>query len=748
MPRARDLTADVDIDVAGLFAEVWRKRWLVLALTLLAGAAVFALALSVDPRYEASTRILIERRAAPLTGPAADGVSDESRFDEQAIGSQVQVLTSDDIALKVIATLGLDRTEEFGAGRSRLGVLLALFGLGSEPAAVSSAERSLKAFKQHLTVYAARGSRVLVVEFWSRDPELAQAVPNAVADEYLRLTKEAKVEANAEAAQWLGPEIDDLRQKVRAAEARVAEFRASSDILDATNNALLATQQLTEVSTQLSQLRAQVSAAEAKAATIQAALDSGASLDAVPEVIASPLIQRLRERQVSLQAEISDLSTTLLPNHPRIRALRSQLADFERQITGEARNILRSLQNSADVLRRQEAVLEREVDRLKAEAARVGGAEVELRALEREAAAQRDLLQTYLTRYREAAGRQASEFLPVDARVISRAVRPIEPYFPKTVPMAATGMVTMLVLAIVGILTWALMTGKAFRPVGTLEDDLIPERLTIPEAPATVERPRAAEPAPARLPDVVFEKPSGSPAEYAEAGEGLAQVAPPPLDGGSGAMAEADEPARAAPEPGADAELFAFGHACEAIENLGRARVAVVSPAGDPGSLTAWMLARRLARRGRSVAVVDLTGSGVTSREMLGEGVMAGLRELLAGRIRFGEAVRRDRLTSAHVLAAGGGDVDPAEIDLGRLAGVIDAVADTYDFQVYDCGYAGADALKLVADIDTVIIVSSEGASPAEAAAMVDELADAGFTEAILVHLDPADRETALAGAA
>ncbi len=81
-------------------------------------------------------------------------------------------------------------------------------------------------------------------------------------DEYLELTKQAKLEAESQATGWLGPEIDDLRAKVRTAEAKVAEFRGKSDLLIGNNNALLATQQLSEASSELTRLRADKSAAE------------------------------------------------------------------------------------------------------------------------------------------------------------------------------------------------------------------------------------------------------------------------------------------------------------------------------------------------------------------------------------------------------------------------------------------------------------------------------------------------------
>ena len=47
---------------------------------------------------------------------------------------------------------------------------------------------------------------------------------------------------------------------------------------------------------------------------------------------------------MQLKADIADLSTTLLDNHPRIRALRSQLADLDEQIRGEAQKVLKGLE--------------------------------------------------------------------------------------------------------------------------------------------------------------------------------------------------------------------------------------------------------------------------------------------------------------------------------------------------------------------------------------------------------------------
>ena len=57
--------------------------------------------------------------------------------------------------------------------------------------------------------------------------------------------------------------------------------------------------------------------------------------------------------------------------------------------------------------------------------------DVQLRALERDAKSQRDLLESYLAKYREATARDTIASTPADARVISRATVSNVPAYPK-----------------------------------------------------------------------------------------------------------------------------------------------------------------------------------------------------------------------------------------------------------------------------------------------------------------------------
>ena len=260
------------------------------------------------------------------------------------------------------------------------------------------------------------------------------------------------------------PEIADLSKRVKDAEAKVAAYRSSSDLLIGQNNAVLATQQLSELSSELSRVRANRAASEASAESVRAALAKGAPVETLPAVMASPLIQRLRERQVQLNNDIADLSASLLSGHPRIRALRSQLADLNNQIRLEARKVLGSLEDEAETARLRESQLTSSLNQLKEQSSKAGEEEVELRALEREATAQRQLLEILPDPLSRSVVPHGSRLSACRCAIFSRADRPIEPYFPKKIPMTIAAFVASLLLLSIITLLRALFSGQALAP--------------------------------------------------------------------------------------------------------------------------------------------------------------------------------------------------------------------------------------------------------------------------------------------
>ena len=215
------------------------------------------------------------------------------------------------------ATAGVRRS----APTCRLSRLLVIAGLKSDPNEIPPEERVLKAFREKLNVYRVEKSRVIVIEIVVGGSEARRRDPERARRRLYRRAGAAKQQSNSDATDWLEPEIANLSKRVKEAEARVANFRAQSDLLIGQNNSVLATQQLSELSTELSRVRANRGCGGSERrqrarGSPERRLARRAARSAV--VRADPAAARAAGQ---LKADIADLSTTLLDNHPRIRAL-------------------------------------------------------------------------------------------------------------------------------------------------------------------------------------------------------------------------------------------------------------------------------------------------------------------------------------------------------------------------------------------------------------------------------------------
>ena len=720
---------DVDIDFPALMAGLWRRKLLILAVAILAMVGAYGISLMLSPKYMAETRILIETRESVYTRPNIENGRNDA-LDQESVQSQVELIASTALLSDVARDLGLASRDEFsGSGSLSIPFI-------SQPSRGTIDERVLKNMRERLKVYRTEGTRVIVIQFSSRDPELAAGVPNAIADAYMELQRKARLETDTTATEWLAPEIAELRDRVKQAESRVAEYRAANDIPVGQNNAALVTQQLSEISTELSRVRAGRAAAEARARSIEQALASGGAIEAIPEVQTSGLIQRLVEKKVDLRAEIADLATTLLDNHPRIKSLRSQLGQLDSQIRAEADKVLAGLRTEAETARLRESELAADVNRLKAESARVSEGEVELRALEREAAAQRDLLESYLVRFREAKSRKEAAYSPVNARIFSRAIVPGDPYFPKKVPIVGAAFAGTLLLMTVFTLLAELFSGRAMRAVsGT------PVPATEIAMPAVARQPDEEKPAPATKPAPAASQAGANDAAPAlsatAATAAAAHAAEKALSAADmrATAAAARQARKAAAEKAAHPGMNGEDLAVRLVET-GAARAVFVSPEGEAAAASAIMTARALADSGLRIILLDLTADSAASRPMLERNARPGITDLLTGSASFSEIIHGDHFSDCHVIPTGTGDPDRVARSIERLPIILDALGQVYDMIVMECGPADAEGVARVCNATAEVVLSVIDPQAPEVIAAVDDLVSAGHENLLVGRAD------------
>jgi len=717
-------TGEGDLDLRSLgFALLRRKYWIIVP-TILAAIAATVVVNLITPRYKSEARIVYDGRENVFLRPDAERsmTSDAGRADPETLTDQVQIVLSRQLALGLIAELKLNEMPEFDPvlrGPSTFRHILAITGLTRDYLAMSAEERMLESWYDRLTAYALEKSRVIVIEFQSINPALAARITNAIAADYLRREQLFRQEQTRGAGQWLAGEIETLRRKVADAEAKAEAFRSDTNLLVGTNNTTLSNQQLGEFSTQLATARGQKADAETRARIIREMLRRGEAIES-SDIVNSELIRRLSEQRVTLRAQLAEQSSTLLDGHPRIKELKAQIADLDRQIRAEADKLARTFDNDARIAAARVDAMGVNLDSLKKQAASANEQDLQYRALEREAKAQRDLLENYLAKYRETTARESIGNAPADAKIISSAFVSNTPAYPRRLPTVAVA--TLLTL----VLSGGLVTTSELMRATAPQRDNTPRRVPVERNSATVEH---------------AEKPLVFPTERAEA----TVVESPTIAGhvesaadesveaakGEAPLPPASPPVKSAAHPLLGVPLEAIRDVAARLgENadLGCGVAVFAASATIPSTLPALTLARRLAADAK-VAIVGLVPGVPALDAVAASPSQPGVADMVNGTASFGEIIGKDWLSGVHIIRFGDADLSrDALISSQQFTVMIQALSRVYAQVIIDAGPISSDCERLAAVAPRAVLITA-GSTPEEITAAAEMLTGAGFAD-------------------
>lgn len=686
-----------EASVSDILSSLRRKwRWIAFP-TLFALVASTAYVLTATPRYTGEAKILLQAADTPFTRPGFNdrNVEQAPQIDEQAVASQVQVVMSRDLAKEAIRRLGLVGNDEFdpqAGGLSIVATLKSMLGLGRTTEG-SPEERILTKYYDRLLVYPVGKSRIVAIEFQSKDSALAARAANMIAELYLGLQEDAKKDQARSASSWLGTNIESLRKRVADAEAKVEAFRAKTGLLSGAGSTTLSAQQLSDLSAQLAQAKATRTEAQAKAKLIRDTLRDGRAFD-IPDVANNELIRRLLEQRVNLKAQLALELRTLMPQHPRIKELNAQLADLEQQLRAAAERTVRTLENDAKIAGARVDALEASIEQQKKVVAEANASEVQLRALEREARIQREQLEAYLGRYRDAAARDSDYGIPADARVVSRAVAPELPSFPKKLPIIALSTLATMLLAMGAIVSRELLASPPSRREQEEEGERHGEvagALSYPLPAAGPAEEHREEPS-----DVEFVTPPAPPQAHTHAP--MLDIRPEPV-----------------PEPLASPDSqFDFASLVERVSRTpisGRGRrLLVIGLATREDVLRVSRGLGLILARGTRTILLD-----VDADESAPVDAMPGLTDLVAGEASFADVITRDASSRLYRIAPGTLLNDALTTAPENLEVALEALDSTYGWVVCTLvGEESGELMRLIAPrVDAVVLASDlDPASP------------------------------------
>jgi polysaccharide biosynthesis transport protein len=433
--------------------------------------------LSETPLYTATSQVLLNRqRERPPGGEAM--LADSDFFNVAMIESQMAIIRST-VFLRRVVEKNHFAADLIGAGGVSGGrsvaqssvfdalpsYLLSLVGrsraeerepetglapsAGSDPIPPNEL-RAIQALKKSLKVTRdVQASYVIAVSVTAPDPARAARLANTVTEAYLVDKLDTRFEAAKRASAWLSDRLLGLRRQLRQSEEAVAQFRAEHGLLQS-GGVTLNQQQVSDLNAKLIDARADLAQKKTRVDLLNAVQAKGGSLQNLTDVANAGALPALRQQLASLSAQEADLLARYGASHPLVVNMRAQMRDVGRSIGGETQRLAASVRSEYQLAEARVASLEKSVQAATGQSNLDDATTIRLRELERTAAVNKTLFEIFLKEARIT--QEQSTFEPQELRVITPALPPGEPSYPRTARFMTINLLIGLLAGVGGAL--------------------------------------------------------------------------------------------------------------------------------------------------------------------------------------------------------------------------------------------------------------------------------------------------------
>ena len=459
IPSPPEADRELSSALRSVFQLFRRRLRTFVGVTIVVFAAIVIGTLMLEPQYEAVTRIRIEPNRSATTGIEADRTTTP---DTAVIDTEVSVLKSRDLAREVVRILKLQYDPVLTDGLPHLAAAPSPQQLAARVETVTNRVLAKTLIEREPKTY------VINVGFQSPSPELAARIANGFASAYINNSVGTRSGTAAQQARTLEQRLAALGQEVRAADAQIAQYRASAGIVTGSNNATVTDQQVGPLSSQLADAESAAAAARSNLAAARAQVASG-QLETVAGVLNSGVVADLRRQRAEVVRNMSEVQTRYGPKHPETLRVTQQLVSIDMQIREEAQRVTDALQSQASAAAARAESLRAALNQIKQEQASNTRASVTVESLEREVEAKRATYNRLAEAVQQA--NQIARNSTPQATVIEEATIPQNPAFPNKKLLFGAGFLLALIMG-TGVISVQEMLSHGFRTSAEVEHAL------------------------------------------------------------------------------------------------------------------------------------------------------------------------------------------------------------------------------------------------------------------------------------
>jgi capsular exopolysaccharide synthesis family protein len=398
------------LQAARVLAKYWKLSALFAGSVFLTVAAITFL---MKPIYEPVAKLEVDPPGAEvfsLNGNASSGSDSVGEY----IGTQVQKLQGDELAIDVIRKLSLDTIPEFTKKAAP-----PVDGSAAPTALTSAENAALRTFRLGLSVKPEGGTRIITVSFSAHDPVLAANITNTLAEMFVDRTYNERHGVIMKSSEWLSKQLDDIRGKMEKSNKDLADFEQKTGITDVDEKQNTYGLRLAELNRQYTAAQADRIQSEASMGPINSGRD-----DQLPQVRDNPVIQALSQRLAECKAQLAEAQVIYGDAHPNVRKLQNQATELEAQLAAQRKRVIGAIETSYSTAKTRETLTASELKGATGEASRWGRYTV----LRKEAETNRDLYNNLYSQVKQAgisAASKSSNVRVVDqARVLDLPTKP------------------------------------------------------------------------------------------------------------------------------------------------------------------------------------------------------------------------------------------------------------------------------------------------------------------------------------
>ena len=420
-PGQRTYSATNILDFATLMRIIHHWRWLVLGAVALGIAGAVLATLLTQPVYRAWVTLEANPPTVQVTAEQNRNADAPTVDNYDFIATQVGLVQSRSVAERAAQELNLANNadvvpQDIDASR-RLKIATAVVADGLEVTAPETGE-------------------LIKFSYDSTSPQLAAMIANGVADSFINTALQRRYESSAYARNFLERQINKTRGDLERSERALVAYAQAQGIINTSSESSSPTGSTSGGDTaslqgeSLMKLNDALAEATARRVSAEGAYRSALATGPTADVAAST--QALRQQRAQVQADYEQKRTFMKPDHPDMVALRSQIAELDKEIanasavtnSGRTNSLLAEYRAALSA----ENALKARVAELKGDVLNLRGRSIQYTILQREVDTNRALYDALLQRYKEIGVAGGIGVAPVS--IVDRANVPSLPFKP------------------------------------------------------------------------------------------------------------------------------------------------------------------------------------------------------------------------------------------------------------------------------------------------------------------------------